>query len=88
MLKEVLKKIKDSKYVSKYHIAKELNTTEEVIEQIFSDLNRMGFIKEENTSTCNMKCSGCSFSSLCNKVPINTITITEKGKKLLNRQSF
>ncbi|NLX62391.1 MAG: hypothetical protein GXZ06_07845 [Tissierellia bacterium] len=85
MLKEVLKVIKDSKYISKANIAKELNTTEDVIEQVFSELNRMGYIKEDKTINCNMKCDGCSFSSLCNKVPINTIIITEKGKKLLGK---
>lgn len=88
MIKEVLKEIKDSKYISKASIARKLNTTEDVIEQIFSELIRMGYIREDNTKSCNMKCNGCSFASLCNRVPINTIMITEKGKKLLNRQSF
>lgn len=85
MLKEVLKEIKDSKYVSKTSIAKKLNTTEDVIEQIFSELDRMGYIREDNAKSCNMKCKGCSFASLCNKVPINTVMITEKGEKLLNK---
>lgn len=85
MLKEVLKEIRDSKYVSKPGIAKKLNTTEDVIEQVFSELNRMGYIKEDDTKGCNMKCKGCSFASLCNRVPINTVIITEKGKKLLDK---
>jgi predicted transcriptional regulator len=85
LLKEVLKEIKDSKYVSKTSIAKKLNTTEDVIEQIFSELDRMGYIREDNAKSCNMKCKGCSFASLCNKVPINTVMITEKGEKLLNK---
>lgn len=83
MLKEVLKEINDSKYISKSNIARNLNTTENVIEQAFLDLEKLGYIKTDNTKSCNMKCKGCSFASLCNKVPLNTITITEKGKKLL-----
>lgn len=85
MLKDVLREIKNSKYISKSNIAKKLNTTEGVIEQIFFELNRMGYIKEDDTKSCNLECKGCSFSSLCNKVPINTIIITEKGEKLLNK---
>lgn len=83
MLKEVLKEIKNGNYISKTNIASKLNTSEDVIQQVFSQLNRMGYIKEDSTKSCNLKCKGCSFASLCNKIPINTVIITEKGEKLL-----
>ncbi|MBZ2175432.1 hypothetical protein K8M07_09255 [Schnuerera sp. xch1] len=85
MLKEILKEIKDKKYISKANIASKLNTNENVIEQAFYQLARMGYIEENNMNSCNYKCSSCSFASLCNKVPINTIIITKKGEKLLNK---
>lgn len=85
MLKNVLKEIKNEKYISKANIAKKLNTTESVIEQAFSELIRMGYIKEDSSKSCNSKCNGCSFASLCNRVPINTIIITEKGERLLDK---
>lgn len=74
----------EEKYISKSKIAEKLNTTEDVIEHAFSQLSKMGYIKEDSTKDCNYKCKGCSFASLCNKVPLNTIIITEKGEKILN----
>jgi len=76
--------IKNEKYISKSKIAKNLNTTEDVVEQAFSQLYSMGYIKIENTKDCSHKCNGCAFASLCNKVPLNTIIITEKGEKILD----
>jgi len=77
--------IKEEKYISKSKIAKKLNTTEDVVDQAFSQLYNMGYIKIENSKDCsNHKCSGCSFAAFCNKIPLNTIIITEKGEKILS----
>lgn len=86
MLKDILKMIKKERYISKSKIAKELNTTEDVIEQAFSQLYNMGYINIQNSKECSeLKCRGCAYASLCNKkVPLNTIIITEKGEKILN----
>jgi predicted transcriptional regulator len=85
LLKDILRMIKNEKYISKSKIAKELNTTEAVIEQAFSQLYNMGYIKIQNSTDCSShKCSGCSFAAFCNKMPLNTIIITEKGEKILN----
>lgn len=81
----MLKEIKNEEYISKSNIALKLDTTEDLIEQAFSQLARMEYIKEDNMSSCNLKCNSCSFASLCNRVPINTIIITKKGERLLNR---
>lgn len=85
MLKEVLEEIKREKYVSKSNIAKNLNTTDGVVEHVISQLERMGYIEEDSGKNCDYECKGCSFASLCNRVPVNTILITEKGKELLNK---
>lgn len=86
MLKEVLREIKDSNYISKTNIAVKLNKSEDLIEDAFSQLLRMGYIKEDsNISSCNFKCKGCPFANSCNKFPIKSIMITEKGNQLLEK---
>jgi len=86
LLKEVLKEINDSDYISKANIAIKLNKTEGLIEDAFSQLTRMGYIKEDDgTNNCNIPCGNCPYAKSCNKVHVNTITITEKGQKLLQK---
>ncbi|MCF6466570.1 FeoC-like transcriptional regulator [Clostridium sp. Cult2] len=85
MLKEVLFEINNSNYISKSNIASKLNKNENLIEDAFSQLIRMGYIKENDRNSCNSQCTGCSFASLCNKNTVKTVIITEKGEKLLNK---
>lgn len=85
MLKEVLQEINHANYISKANIALKLNKSEALIEEAFSQLARMGYIKEDDMNSCNTQCNRCAFASLCNKVPVKTVIITEKGEKLLNR---
>lgn len=86
MLKEVLEEINNSDYISKANIAIKLNTSEGLIEDAFSQLIRMGYIEEDKgISDCEISCGSCPYSTSCNKVYLNTIAITEKGKKLLKK---
>lgn len=85
MLKEVLKEIDYADYISKSNIAIKLNKNEDLIEDAFSQLIRMGYIMEYHMNSCNSQCNGCAFANLCNKNPVKTVIITEKGKKLLNK---
>ena len=83
MLKDVLKEISRAKVFSISVIAKTLNITEALIEEAIEQLSRMGYITEDMGSpTCETKCSGCSVTS-CNTIPLKTLSITEKGNKLL-----
>lgn len=83
MLKDVLKEISIAKMFSIPLIAKNLNTSEAMAEEAIDQLSRMGYITEDMGSpTCETKCSGCSVSS-CNTIPLKTVSITEKGNKLL-----
>lgn len=85
MLKEILKEIHDSNYISKANIARSLDMPEELIEDAFTQLIRMGYIEEDDGAMdCSVGCGNCPYANHCNKVPINTIIITEKGKRLLN----
>lgn len=83
MLKNILKEISIAKIFSKSLIAKNLNISESMVEDAIEQLSRMGYITEDMGSpTCETKCSGCSISS-CNVIPIKTLSITDKGSKLL-----
>lgn len=85
MLKNILKQISISKVFSVSAIAKELNITEALAEGAIEQLSRMGYIQEDMGSpTCEKKCSGCSISN-CNITPLKTISITEKGERLLDK---
>jgi predicted transcriptional regulator len=85
LLKEVLREINESNYISKSNIALKLNRSKALIEDAFSQLARMGYIKENdnNMVSCVTECKGCPFAKSCNKLPAKSIVITEKGKKLL-----
>lgn len=84
MLKEVLQEISIAKVFSIALISKNLNIAEALIEDAVEQLSRMGYILEDMGSpTCETKCSGCTMSSMCNVIPLKTISITEKGHKLL-----
>lgn len=83
MLKDVLKAISVAKVFSVPAIAKDLDLSEDMVEAAIEQLGRMGYITEDMGSpTCETKCSGCSLSS-CNTIPLKTISITDKGRKLL-----
>lgn len=87
MLKEVLKEIDKADYISKPNIAMKLNKSENLIEDAISQLIRMGYIKEDdnNINNCDIGCGSCPYANSCNKIPVKSIIITEKGEKLLNR---
>lgn len=84
MLKDLLGVIKDSDYISKSNISERLNISEELVEEGFEQLIRMGYIKEDARGVkCDIGCGGCPYAKSCDKVPIKTIKITEKGERLL-----
>ena len=86
MLKDVLREIKNSDYISKNNIAIKLNKSESLIEEAFFQLDRMGYINEdEGMSTCDLPCGNCPYSGPCSTVPVKSFKITEKGEKLLKK---
>jgi predicted transcriptional regulator len=89
ILINALKEINEMSSYSKSKLAKKLNTSEEVTEHILVKLGKMGYIKEENINAT--KCDSCpKLNNGCLGVlsgnPINALTITEKGKKLIEFQ--
>ncbi len=83
MLKNVLKEINESKVFSKSSIGKNLNISESMVNELVNQLIRMGYLSEDlGSPTCQAKCSGCAISN-CNAIPIKMISITEKGKRVL-----
>lgn len=87
MLKELLVEIKKADYISKSILVEKLGQPAAVIEDGFAQLIRLGYLKEDGTATsCEMPCGACPYANLCNKVPVKTMMITEKGEKLVARQ--
>lgn len=84
MLKNILRELSIAKVYNISDIAKNLNISEVLVEEAIEQLARMGYIIEDMGSpSCETKCSGCSMSSMCNIIALKTISITEKGSKLL-----
>ena len=85
MLKEILRYLDETGALLKSKMTKDLNITEELLEDLIEQLIRMNYLKEDMGSpTCETKCSGCSLSS-CNTTPVKMYKITKKGKDLLNK---
>ena len=83
MLKDVLREISQAKILSTSTIAQDLDLSEAMVEGAIEQLSRMGYVHEDMGSpTCETQCSGCSMSS-CNSIPLKTLSITDKGSKLL-----
>lgn len=83
MLKDVLKEIRNSRVLDISDIGNKLGISSALVEEMIGQLERMGYLIEDMGSyTCESKCSSCSVSS-CNTTPVKTLSITEKGEKLL-----
>lgn len=82
MFKEIIQAISKSPYLSKKEMAKQLNIEENLIEQIFLDLIRMGYLKKE---VCDSSCHACPVSNFCAKTDskIEYWEITPKGYQLI-----
>lgn len=85
MLKNVLKEIKSSDYISKKNIATKLNSTESLVEDVFFQLERMAYIEEDVMANCDANCGGCPYATSCSDTPIKSYLITEKGEELLKK---
>lgn len=83
MILDVLKELSQKSTFSKKTLAIKLNTSEAMIEQVLDQLKRMKYVASgEDNPICSGGCSGCTIA--CATSPVNTITITEKGRKLLS----
>lgn len=72
---------------SKDRLAKNLGTSEAVVDDLISQLVRMGYIRQEDINMT--KCRSCpSYKNGCLGAPfgkpLNALIITEKGKQLIN----
>jgi len=82
MFKEIIEQISKSPYLSKKEIAKTLELEENLVEQMFLDLIRMGYLKKE---VCDSSCNSCPISNFCAKTDtsIDYYEITSKGYQLI-----
>lgn len=60
MLIDTLKKINNTSVFSKKSLARELNTSEEMVDVLINQLMQMGYLKKEIQGfKCSGNCSGC-----------------------------
>lgn len=84
MVEQILQIIYDSGLYSKSQIARELNISEEIVEDVFFRLVRSGYLEEdESKSNCSHSCTTCPFTR-CDKDIIQGYNITEKGMSIIN----
>lgn len=84
MLKNILKEINSANVYSSAFIGKQLGITDGMVEDMVMQLIRMGYLTEDlGSPTCDTKCFGCKISN-CNTTPIKMLSVTDKGKILLN----
>lgn len=86
MLKEILKIINKQGYISRNTIAKELNISEEIVDDGIRQLTRMGYILEDKTGEdCTTFCGSCPYAKSCSKDIVKTFQISDKGIKFLEK---
>ena len=85
MLRELLVEIQNLVVLSnKKEMAVKFNKPVELIEDGFEQLIRMGYIsQDDDLNNCNSSCGNCPYSKSCNKMPVKTIKLTEKGERYL-----
>lgn len=88
MLKDLLVEVNKADYLSKALLARNLGQPVALIEDGLTQLVRLGYLHEdEGLQNCDLPCGKCPYASMCNKTPVKTMAITEKGHKLLGRSS-
>lgn len=87
MMMKILKRLSEGGLYSNKMMAKELGIDESMVEQMISQLERLGYIKKDNmnsSSGCDCGCCSPKKSKSCcsgkNNVNIDLWKLTEKGR--------
>ncbi len=84
MLIDILKRIDKYGYLSRSHLARELNSSEMLIDDGIQRLVQMGYLLQHVTSLdCMDSCGACPMAKGCHKEIVKTYEITHKGKALI-----
>ncbi|HLS53419.1 MAG TPA: FeoC-like transcriptional regulator [Tissierellaceae bacterium] len=85
MLKDLLRTIKKTKSYSANLVARKMNISESMVEDMMKQLIRMGYIIEDKgVSHCETPCIKCPYMKTCNQNPATIYRISNKGEKLLH----
>lgn len=94
MLMKILKMLVVNKNYSKRSISKELNISEDMVEQMIVQLKNMGYVGREDNmgaQACEKPvCSCCSAKGSCggeHNMFMNMLYVTEKGRKAVEKLS-
>lgn len=86
MLKEILRIVGRDGYISKSLLARELSTSQEMVDKGLEQLVRMGYLVEQQTGEdCSVFCANCPFAKNCNKEVAKTFEIASKGDEILKK---
>src|SRR5699024_8527091 len=84
MLKSVLREINELNGFSKSLVAKNLNISEGMVNDLINQLIRMDYLKEIVSSpTCDTPCSSCPYARSCNATVVKMYKVSPKGEQLL-----
>ena len=64
MLEQLLKRIATGGIHSYTQLARDLNVSEDLLEQMLEDLERMGYLQQGDTA-CDSHCSHCEMPATC-----------------------
>jgi len=87
MIREVLRVMQDSPFLSKKEVADRVGVQESTLESVLSMLSSKGYLEIEEKNMDQPKgCIGCPMSRKCltQITTGNTYFITERGEKLLS----
>lgn len=86
MLRDILKIINRTGYISRSQLAGELNVSREIVDEEIDQLLRMGYLLEADTGEdCSTSCNKCPFAKNCGKRIVKTFKISAKGGRFLTR---
>jgi len=79
MLNKLLERLRSGGTHRIIDLARDLETTSELVKVMLEDLARMGYLKQV-AGQCSRKCAGCSLAGLCAAGEGGRVwTLTEKG---------
>jgi hypothetical protein len=91
MLEYVLKRVAGGGIHSVSELARELDTTETLVEQMLEDLERMGYLRRVALG-CGGHCDGCEAASACGVHGVHGLgqvwAVTGPGRRAGHRMEF
>ena len=87
MLRELVKTIAAGKAHSPTELARQLDVSEGLVEQMMDELEHKGYLEQLLSASCAGGCSACAIGKTCStQQPMRSWVLTEKGLRMVERQ--